>query len=352
MFFWRAVFSFWIGIFKFWFSWWANLGKFWLWLMGFAVAARTATGQEAIEKPSSLLEIQDFGPNPGQLRCWIHVPPNLAKGAPLVVVLHGSTQSAAGYATGAGWVALANRHGFAVLCPEQLKSNNPTRSFNWFEPKDCARDGGEAASIAQMLRHTVKTRDLDGQRVYVTGLSSGGAMTAIMLATYPELFLAGAVICGLPYGAATSGMQALWVMFKGSSLSAAAWGNKVRAASRASAWPSISIWQGLEDRVVNPQLASALVSQWTNVHGLSEGSGKATSSSVRSDQVWRDANGVERVTYHTIASMGHGTPLKVSGDPADGTAAPYLLDVGIASSQEIARSWGLAVPAATTLPAR
>ncbi|MCL6569654.1 MAG: PHB depolymerase family esterase, partial [Meiothermus silvanus] len=106
----------------------------------------------------------------------------------------------------------ADRFGLAVIAPQQTSSNNPNRCFNWFSPGDVGRGGGEAASIAAMVSHAIQAHDLDNDRVFVTGLSAGGAMAAAMLAAYPDLFAGGAVIAGLPYGVARNVQDALRVM--------------------------------------------------------------------------------------------------------------------------------------------
>ena len=111
--------------------------------------------------PRCMTETANFGPNPGALRMLHYRPEGLAPGAPLVVVLHGCTQTAEGYAQGAGWLTLADRYGFAVLAPEQRQSNNANLCFNWFEPGDTARGAGEAASIAAMVAHLTDAHALD-----------------------------------------------------------------------------------------------------------------------------------------------------------------------------------------------
>ena len=141
--------------------------------------------------PPSLIEVSQFGENLGELRMMLYVSVNLPPSSPLIVVFHGASQSAEGYAEGAGWLSLADRFGFAVLCPEQNKRNNACLAFNWFEPDDMAREGGEAASIRQMVETAVEEHTLDRTRIFITGLSAGGAMTAVMLATYPDIFAVG-----------------------------------------------------------------------------------------------------------------------------------------------------------------
>jgi poly(hydroxyalkanoate) depolymerase family esterase len=176
---------------------------------------RASTRARAVEAvPTCLEEVFGFGTNPGNLRMFTYLPRRLAPEPALVVVLHGCTQTAAGYDLGAGWSTLADRYGFALLVPEQLPSNNPKRCFNWFVADDTRRDRGEALSIRQMIETMVVDKGIDRRRVFVTGLSAGGAMTSVMLACYPEAFAGGAIIAGLPYGAATNVQEAFESMFQ------------------------------------------------------------------------------------------------------------------------------------------
>ena len=105
-----------------------------------------------------------------------YAPERLAPGAPLVVALHGCGQTAAAYDHGAGWSELADRLRFVVLAPEQRQANNFNGCFSWFQPGDTSRDHGEAASIRQMIARAIADHDLDPRRVFITGLSAGGAI--------------------------------------------------------------------------------------------------------------------------------------------------------------------------------
>ena len=175
-----------------------------------------AKGRAApIAAADHLTELTGFGSNPGGLRMFTYAPKNLKASPPLVVVLHGCTQSAGSYDLGAGWSTLSERYGFVLLLPEQTQANNPKTCFNWFLPGDTARDRGEALSIRQMIEKTIGAHGIDRSRVFITGLSAGGAMTAAMLAAYPEVFAAGAIIAGLPYGTAGNVQQAFESMFQG-----------------------------------------------------------------------------------------------------------------------------------------
>lgn len=277
------------------------------------------------------------------------VPAGLPEAAPLVVVLHGCTQTAEGYAAGAGWLTLAERFGFAVLCPEQSRANNPNLCFNWFQANDTARGAGEAASIHAMVQWTLDQHGLDRAQVFVTGLSAGGAMTAVMLSTYPEVFAAGAVIAGLAYGSANSMPEAFSAMMQASSRTGPDWGDRVRDASaHASPWPTISIWHGTGDATVRPAAGEALLWQWLDVHDVGGDPEHAVTPDGRPYEVWRTPDGRSVVEMHRIVGMAHGTPLKTGGVEGHGTAGAYLLDVGVASSLEIARTWGIAASARTS----
>jgi poly(hydroxyalkanoate) depolymerase family esterase len=290
---------------------------------------------------SRLTEVHGFGSNPGALRMFKYVP---ARPEPaLVVVLHGCTQTAASYDLGAGWSTLADRYGFVLLLPQQQPANNPNKCFNWFLADHIERDKGEALSIRQMVEAMIGAHGIDRRRVFVTGLSAGGAMTSVMLATYPETFAAGAVIAGLPYRTATNLHEAFESMFKVRARAAREWGDFVRAASpHCGPWPRISVWHGGADPLVKRENADQIVKQWTDVHGLDDQPTLTETVDGYPRQVWRDRSGFDLVESYTIPKMAHGTPL-AAGDSHDQCGVPgaFLLEVGISSSYHIAKFWGL-----------
>src|SRR3954452_5954768 len=140
---------------------------------------------------------------------FVHAPPDLdpATPAPLVVMLHGCTQTAASFSAGSLMNRTADRHGFVVAYPEQSREENPSCCWNWFSSSHQARGGGEPASIAGATRTVAEAVDrwtIDPARVFVAGMSAGGAMAAVMAATYPDVFAAVAIHSGLAYGSARS----------------------------------------------------------------------------------------------------------------------------------------------------
>lgn len=291
-----------------------------------------------------LTKVGDFGPNPGNLRAFAHLPDGLPPGAPLVVVLHGCHQTAAGYDYGAGWSTLAERFGFALLLPEQKRENNRNGCFNWFEPEHTTRDRGEVLSIRRMVERLIRDHALDWDRVFVTGLSAGGAMTAALLATCPDVFAGGAILAGLPYRAATNLHEAMDGMFQSRRRPAWVWGDLVRAASpHQGPWPRVSIWHGTSDTTVNPANAAELVKQWTDVHDLGETPTVEARIGGHLRRVWRRFDdGEDLVEAYTVVGMAHGVPLALThGEEGCGAVAPFFFDAGISSSYLIARFWGL-----------
>lgn len=291
----------------------------------------------------SLTAVTGFGSNPGALTMYKYVPAGLPANAPLVVALHGCSQGASAYDAETGWVLLADRWKFALLLPEQPSANNSSRCFNWFEAGDIARGSGEALSIRQAVDKVRSDHAGDPARVYVTGLSAGAAMAAVMLATYPEVFAGGAIIAGVPYNCGTDLSNAFSCMNPGSDLTPAQWGAKVRAASaHAGPWPRVSIWHGDADSTVRPANMTELMQQWTDVHGVDQIADVEDTVGGYPHKVWRNAAGVAVVETYSITGMGHGTPVDPgSGERQCGTAGAFILDVNLCSSWYIGRFFGL-----------
>ncbi len=317
-------------------------------------------------RPNLLHEIADFGANPGNLRMFMSVPPvssgvatslrahagatpgttrlpgEPAAAPALVVALHGCLQTPGSYDLGSGWSALAKSQGFALVMPGQRPVNNPNRCFNWFSPDHAARDAGEAASIRHMITYMIGQHSVDPQRIFIAGLSAGGAMANNLLAVYPEVFAGGAILAGLPYGAANSTAEALGAMAQVRTQTPSQWGDFVRGASAHSGpWPRLSLWHGGADNVVHPANAEALIDQWSDLHRLTQ---RPTETAIAGHRrrVWRDQNGSALLESYTIAGMGHGVPITARGRPQDiAVTSPFHLETGICSTRRIAQFWGL-----------
>ena len=308
-----------------------------------AAKASGAAGEAMPPQATRLVEQTSFGSNPGNLRMLKYAPRHLPNEAPLVVVMHGCTQTAAAYDSGTGWSTLADQLGFALLMPEQRRANSPNTCFNWFDAEDAARDRGEALSIRQMIERMVVDHGIDRRRIYITGLSAGGAMTSVMLAAYPEVFAGGAIVAGLPYGCAANVQEAFDAMFQVRTRAAREWGDLVRAASpHAGPWPKVSVWHGGADATVRPANADQIVKQWADVHGLAGMSAVETTVDGYPHRIWRNASGEAVLEAYTITGMAHGTPIAAGeGDGRCGRVAPFIIDAGISSTHRIAQFWDL-----------
>ncbi|MDB4964191.1 MAG: fibronectin type domain protein [Myxococcales bacterium] len=309
--------------------------------LSIAIAATTSTVSHA----GAMSPVASFGANPGGLSAYEYIPAGLPANAPMVVVLHGCTQSAAAMEN-AGWQAIADEYKFAVLYPEQTTANNPVRCFNWAgengDPANLVRGQGENASIMAMIDAQIATHGIDAKRVFVVGFSAGAGFTAVMLATWPERFAAGAIMSGLPYRCATTVNGAFSCLNPGVDRTPAAWGTLVRTASGGftGTWPKVQIWQGATDTTVAPKNADELVDQWTNVHGITAAPESETiGSAVRTTYA---SGGSVVVESYRIAGMGHA--IVVGTDPlgaCSGTTGSYFVDKGVCSTLRAAQFFGL-----------
>jgi poly(hydroxyalkanoate) depolymerase family esterase len=303
-----------------------------------------------------------FGSNPGNLRMFSHVPAGYKKPSSLIIVLHGCKQKAATFARDAGWLELAESAKVALLLPEQkglhpylydvswaapwvrwFGANNQNACFNWFEPRDTVRDRGEALSIIQMIDMMIARYSVDRSLVYIAGLSAGGAMTAVMLALYPERFAGGAIVAGVPFGCADTLATALRCMNPGTDRTPEEWRRRVReAAARAGRFPRISVWHGDGDARVVPRNRIELVEQWTAAHDIpATPPHSRESNEIFTRDVYTDAGGIPRVESVLVKGLGHAFPISTGGDFRCGQPGDFVLDAKICATTEIARFWGL-----------
>ncbi len=296
-----------------------------------------------------LEEVTEFGSNPGKVRMYKYVPAGLPPGAPLVVALHGCDQDAKNYSLVTGWNTLAERHRFAVLYPETGVSNNPLKCWNWFRPADQARGDGEALSVKQMVDAMIAAHRLDPGRVFVTGLSAGGAMTNVLLAVYPDVFAGGAPMAGVAYGCASNAMAAVGCMNGSRTLSEQQQFDAVRRGYEGyfGPYPVVSIWQGTKDVIVSPLNAGEIASQWRQLHNAP--SRPASDEVIQGSRrvVYEDRRGMGVVEVWRLEGMGHGISVDPDGSGGErgGANGAYAFDRDIWSSYRVAKFWGLISPA-------
>ena len=241
----------------------------------------------------------------------LFVPAGTARGRPLVVMLHGCTQDADDFARGTRMNALARAQGVLVLYPAQSQRANAQRCWNWFKHNHQARGKGEPAILAGMVREVMATHEVDPDRVYVAGLSAGGAMAAILGDAYPDLFAAVGVHSGLPTGSATDVQTAFAAMGGGA--------QPVRRAPQPGATPPTIVFHGDADTTVNVVNGERVLAA-AGVTARPDAQRGATTMGVPySRRVHVDAQGAERAEQWTIHGAGHAWS---GGDPAGSYTDP------------------------------
>jgi poly(hydroxyalkanoate) depolymerase family esterase len=316
---------------------WSTSNAWWSYLYGLN---GSGGGTTPVSLPSPGSSSRTFSGTNGSITYQGYVPSSYKSGTavPLVVALHGCTQTADGFRQQTRWDALAESKGFIVVFPQQSQNNNQLKCWNFFQPANIQRGSGEPAMIAGITKWVQQHYTVDAHRVYVNGLSAGGAMTSVMAATYPDIYAAAGVGSGCEYAAtaACAGSQSA---------------DPVQAADQAYKAMGqyhrpipVIVFQGDQDKTVPPINAQQLVQQWLRTDDLADdgtanGSIPSVASGSRSGRSsagmnytttsYADGHGKELIQSWLVAGMGHawsgGCSCQQYSEPSgpDETSAMY-----------------------------
>jgi poly(hydroxyalkanoate) depolymerase family esterase len=338
------------------------------WMRCSAQAAAIAFIAVFTAQPVTALElVSNFGKNPGELLMYLHRPSIVRDGLPLVVALHGCTQTAADFDDETGLLALAEETPFLLLLPEQREENMSRRCFRWYDTNDNQLGLGESASILEMVDAAIEAEGVDPNRVFVMGHSAGGAMTAVMLANYPNRFAGGAIFAGLPVGCnrPSGAFDVFWNSLQVKSIApdgadasyacgiggfnltdrdGEEWAGYVTEGTDAlpESWPLLSLWQGAADTIVHPENLRELTEQWTAVQDIDPVADEREVIGNAIREVYRDNAGMARIETWSIDGFDHGMPIDADGDPkACGHVAEYVTNADLCAVRRIADFWQL-----------
>ena len=297
--------------------------------------ARALEDDVAIHQRDAEFRDHRFTCDAGSMHYKLFIPAGLgAAAAPLIVMLHGCTQSPDDFARGTRMNLLAQEHGYVVAYPAQAKSKNASKCWNWFRSRDQQRGQGEPAILAALTRHLVKAHGLDERRVYVAGLSAGGAMAAVLAGTYPDVYAAIGVHSGLPFGVAHDLPSAFAAMSQG----AGRLGPGVPQV-RMDPVPAI-VFHGDRDTTVDAGNGTAVVEQCVGAtRAAGDGRGDATRTTVDrgvapggrsyTRTIFRDATGAVLAEQWLVHGAGHawfgGDASGSYTDPAGPDASEQML---------------------------
>jgi poly(hydroxyalkanoate) depolymerase family esterase len=291
-----------------------------------------------LRRPRKALEIPDgaqflsqsFTCAAGSRYYKLYIPrrPQIGRRA-LLVMLHGGTQDADDFAAGTRMNALAEKHGFIVAYPRQSKAANASLCWNWFSPENQVRGRGEPAIIAGITREIVIEYAVDPARVFVAGLSAGGAMAEVMGATYPDLYAAVGVHSGLPYRSAVD-LPSAFAAMRGDARPQGRQPRKSRGTGKDSPRVRTIIFHGDADNIVHPSNAANMVEAERDGESFERAEARHAAIRPHTRTVTRDKTGAVVVEQWLIHGSGHAW----SGGSPDGT---YTDPHGPDASKEMLR---------------
>lgn len=260
-------------------------------------------------------------------KLWLSSGYRKEKPVPLVLMLHGCMQTAEDLATISGMNALADENNFLVVYPEQVAAANPLRCWNWFDAKHQGRDEGEPALIAAVVQGIHSSYTIHARRVYVVGISAGGAMAVVMAANYPELFAGLGVIAGEEYKAATTVEAGLASMKAGgpdpNQQGLLAYQAMQKSLAGTKKRMPVIAFHGSKDPYLNPLNTDQLIAQWAQTNDYLDDGKDNDSVSIQSPNEtkgavpngysytrsqYKDSGGRLLMEKWIVESLGHAWP--------------------------------------------
>ncbi|GAA0913142.1 hypothetical protein GCM10009558_020970 [Virgisporangium aurantiacum] len=289
-------------------------------LTALTLTVSVAVGWVALSPPAaaaSLVEVTNFGTNPGGMRMHVYVPDTRPGNPAIVVAMHGCGGSGPGFYSGSEFASLADRYGFVVIYPTATQQAGFGNCFDvWSDASKRRGAGSDPMSIMSMITYAQRQYGGDPQRVFATGSSSGGMMTNALLALYPDVFKAGAAFMGVPFTcfANAADFPPSSSRCTGGSMNRTPqeWGDAVRQAypGYAGARPRVQLWHGTNDTLVPYSLLQEAIEQWTNVFGLSQTpTATDTPQANWNRRRYADTSGTVQVEAYSIQGAGHSLPM-------------------------------------------
>lgn len=296
---------------------------------------------------NNLVEITNFGINKGNLEMYVYKPTNNDMEVPLVVVLHGCAQTATEMAEQSGWNTLADSNNFMVMYPQQKVENNLNKCFNWYENMDISKNDGESATIREMIQYAIQNYDIDPSKIFISGMSAGGAMTNVLLANYPDLFDSGAILSGIPFKAANDLATAYAAMQGKIEKTSEEWvasisNNNLNYDGK---YPKVVIVHGIDDPFVNVKNAEIIEMQWKGIHKIESEPTIVPEFNGNSDiaKTTYFKNNCSVLVKYEINNLGHAMAVDPGLEKQQGgNVAKFAVDKNFHTTFWVANFFGLA----------
>jgi acetylxylan esterase len=285
-------------------------------LLGLAAAVAVVAGAVAVAAPASaaaLTEVTNFGNNPTGLRMYEYVPNTVAPRPAVLVAVHYCTGSGPAFFSGTEFASLADQYGFIVIYPSATRSGS---CFDVSSAGALKHNGtSDPVGIVSMVSYVLAHNNADASRVYVTGASSGGMMTNVLLGDYPDVFRAGAAFMGVPFGCFATTDGSLWnsTCSSGNLIrTPQQWGDLVRGAfpGYTGARPRMQLFHGTADTTLAYPNLGEEIKQWTNVLGVSQTPVLTDTPQAGWTRTRYGNSGTQApVEAISVAGVGHSLPL-------------------------------------------